>query len=63
MIDIRDAAGVREAQRKRSKCQNVVGKDAHCTLHDAQIFAFVDALSCVTENPTIFVQSWKRSNI
>ena len=22
----------REAQRKRSKCQNVVGKDAHCTL-------------------------------
>ena len=33
MIDIRDAAGVREAQRKRSKCQNVVGKDAHCTLN------------------------------
>ena len=32
MIDIRDAAGVREAQRKRSKCQNVVGKDAHCTM-------------------------------
>ena len=35
----------------------------HTALHDAQIFAFVDALSCVTENRTIFVQSWKRSNI